>query len=242
MLSPRFSMWLNAAVAVLAAISSGVIALTGILPDGPAHTVTAWATFAVAVYGVANAALHGVSSPAAGPLAPPSNPSEGGGSSLHVFWPALLLAGALAASFLAPAADAREAGPAPKATGGRMMLPSPHSLMQKLQSVTLDDLRYADNIALAHGNVVAHQCWAAWIDIIETDQKANLGPDGKPLDPPALHLITDLQKVLDMQNALAPDGKFGMACAPLASKMKMNLFQMVTGVVAGTVTLPLLFP
>lgn len=241
MLSPKFSMWLNAAIAVLAAVSSGVIGLTGVMAEGPAHVAASWATFIVAVYGVANAALHGVSSPAAGPLSPPSNPSEGAGKTLGMFWPAVLLAGALAASLIAPGAQAASTV-ASKPGEHKMMLASPNDLMKKLQAVTLDDLRYADNIAQAHGNVIAHQCWAAWIDIIETDQKANLGPDGKPLDLPALHLITDLQKLLDLHNSLAPDGKFGMACAPLASKMKMNLLQMVTGVIAGTVTFPLLFP
>jgi hypothetical protein len=58
---------------VLAAISSGVVSLTGVMPEGPAHTATAWASFIVAVYGVANAALHGISSPAPGPLSAPAS-------------------------------------------------------------------------------------------------------------------------------------------------------------------------
>jgi hypothetical protein len=65
--SPRLSMYLNMLLAVLAAIASGAISLTSVMPEGEAHTIMAWCTFAVAVIGVANGVLHGYSSPQPGP-------------------------------------------------------------------------------------------------------------------------------------------------------------------------------
>lgn len=87
-------------------------------------------------------------------------------------------------------------------------------LLHKLQEITLADLQAADAIALAHGNQIAHQCWTAWIQYIQADQAATVGPDGNPVVLPSIHLITDLQRAFDLQQALQPTSPLSVSCAP----------------------------
>ena len=103
------------------------------------------------------------------------------------------------------------------------------NLLQKLQKVTLDDLKAANALALAHGNQLGSQCWQAWIGFLEEEQQASTGPDGKPITLPPIHLIYDVEKIFDLLQALHPTSKLSVACAPFKGA-------------ATSVTLPLPLP
>jgi len=87
------------------------------------------------------------------------------------------------------------------------------SLLQKMQQITLADLKAANALALAHNNQLGSQCWTAWIAFIEEEQQASTGPDGKPVQLPSPHLIYDVEKVFDLLQALHPTSKLSVACA-----------------------------
>ena len=222
--SPRVSMYLNMVVAILAAIAGGAISLTSILPEGEAHTVVAWCTFAVSVFGVANGVLHGYSAPQAGPAV------EGGTPKPPV---ALFLALAMGTALcLAPShAEAQIAvkAPSPKTTIAS-------NIYSKIQNAALDDLVYADGLAVSVGDTVAHGCWQAWITQIKLEQSANSAP------PPPVHLITDVQRLLNMNRALAPDGALAVACSPLANRMKLDVLGLLGKAALGSLALPALVP
>jgi len=67
-ISPKTSIYVNLIAALLLAVVNGVISFSGLVPDPVNHAIITWATFALSVYGVINAALHSVSSPSDGPL------------------------------------------------------------------------------------------------------------------------------------------------------------------------------
>ena len=231
-ISPNVSMWINAIIAVLAAIAGGAISLTDLVPPGPAHLIMSWSAFIVSVYGVINAVLHGASSSQPGPLnggnPPPVN---------RMLMCIVALAGLLVC--LPVPARAEPGGHPSPNTGPRMSaLPTLNQLHQKLQQVTLADLEAADKIALAHGNQISHACWQAWMTEIKADLNANLGPDGKPIDIPSPHLIVDFERMIDLSNALQPNSAFSVACAPLAQQVKMNMFNLIGAAAAGSLVVP----
>lgn len=76
-MNPRISMWINVALVVIAAISTGAIPITGILDAQTAKLVGAWCCFITALVAAVNVGLHGMSSPQSGPMyTPPSPPSK----------------------------------------------------------------------------------------------------------------------------------------------------------------------
>jgi hypothetical protein len=214
-------MYLNLLVAVLSAIAGGAISLSGILPDPAAHLAVAWCTFGVSVIGIVNGVLHGYSAPQAGPAADTKPPV------------AVLAALALGtALFFAPSnAEAQIASKAPSPKGTIAS-----DIYKKIQSATLADLQYADNLAVASGDQIAHACWAAWAEQIIAEQKANAAP------PPEPHLITDIQRMINLHNALSPTGKLAVSCAPLANAVKLSIFNLLGQAALGTLALPALVP
>ena len=67
-ISPKLSMWINLAFVLIGAIGGGVLKIPDFIPAGPTHDIVATAAFIFGGYGIANAYLHGVSAPQAGPL------------------------------------------------------------------------------------------------------------------------------------------------------------------------------
>ena len=96
-------------------------------------------------------------------------------------------------------------------------------LLKKIQDVTLADLKAANALALAHGNVLGSQCWQAWVTYLEEEQQASTGPDGKPIVLPQVHLLYDAEKVYDLLQALAPTSKLSVACAALNSATSVTI-------------------
>ena len=68
-ISPKLSMWINIAVAILGLLAAKV--LPSYVPAGAVTYVSETAGWVLAVYGAVNGALHGVSAPQPGPLASP---------------------------------------------------------------------------------------------------------------------------------------------------------------------------
>ena len=222
--SPRISMYLNLVLAVLSAIAGGAISLTGILPEGEAHVAVSWCVFLVSVIGVANGVLHGYSAPQAGPAVEGNTPKPPVG---------LFLALALGTALMFAPSQA-EAQIATKAPSPKGTIAS--NLYAKIQSMTLEDLQYADNLAVASGDQIAHTCWAAWSEQIIAEQKANAAP------PPTPHIITDIQRMINFHNALSPTGKLAVSCAPLANAVKLSIFNLLGQAALGTLALPALVP
>jgi len=222
-ISPRLSMWINVIVAIAAAIAGGAINLTDILPAGEAHSVVSWCAFTVAVYGVANGVLHGYSSPQAGP-----------GATTRTLFSALFCVTLVLGLVLSPSNSegAETVVKTAKKPSGTIL----SDIYTKIQSASLEDLKYADGLALATDDTIAHTCWAAWIAHIEKEQKAN------NLPPPEPHLITDVQRLLNMNSALSSSGPLAVACAPLSNKMKTDVFSLLSSVALGSIVFPAIFP
>src|SRR5271157_1780329 len=60
--NPNTAAILNIVIAVLAAIVSGTISLSGLVPDPISHAIITWSAFILSIYGVINATLHSISS------------------------------------------------------------------------------------------------------------------------------------------------------------------------------------
>ena len=67
-ITPKTSIYINVFVAVLAAIVSGGVSLSGLVPDPINHDIIRWSAFILSIFSVVNAALHSVSAPSDGPL------------------------------------------------------------------------------------------------------------------------------------------------------------------------------
>lgn len=126
-------------------------------------------------------------------------------------------------------------------TSGPATVTTPSQLFADIQRATVADLQYAINIAKAQNNKLTESCWSAWLMMIQNDQNANLA-NGAAVAPPEPHVITDLERVIDLANALEPSSPFVVACAPLANQVKMNVAKFIASAVGGTAVLGLAIP
>ena len=117
-------------------------------------------------------------------------------------------------------------------------------IWKKLQSVTLSDLQYANNLALANQDTVASSCYSALIALIQKSQAANIDPTtGQPLALPTVHLVTDLENVIILYRELQPTSATSVACAPFMNAVKVGsisalLSGLGTGALAGGLLIP----
>lgn len=107
------------------------------------------------------------------------------------------------------------------------------ALYEKLQAVSLVDLKYALNIATKKNNMAASQCWTAIITQIEQDQTANLDSNGQPIPTPDPHLFTDVERLSDVINSLGPNSPLMVGCGSFANQAKMNVLQLISTILAG---------
>lgn len=117
-----------------------------------------------------------------------------------------------------------------------------NAVVAKIQKATLQDLQVADQIAVAQGDQIAHACWGAWIDFVKREQAVLLDAKGDPIPLPTVHLLTDLQRVRGLLQALQPTSPLSVACAPLANSVKMDVIGLLTkaagGALVGALALP----
>lgn len=112
-----------------------------------------------------------------------------------------------------------------------------YDLLKMLDAKLLPDLQYAKALADANKNDLTGSCWQAWIDIITTNQTAVKNPDGSSKDPPDPHLVTDLQRAIDIRNALQPSAPFMVKCSPVANLIKTDVVNFIGKVVGGGLSL-----
>lgn len=116
------------------------------------------------------------------------------------------------------------------------------NILAALDAKLLPDLQYALNLALASGSKVTAPCYQAWINIIETRQKANVDASGTPLVLPDPRLITDFEKAVELRNALQPDSDFMIKCSPVASMVRKDIVAFIGIVLSGGAGLATLVP
>jgi hypothetical protein len=119
-------------------------------------------------------------------------------------------------------------------------------LLRMLDSKLLPDLQYAQKLADANNNSLTSACWGAWISVIQTNQTAvqTKNADGTATDIaiPDPHLITDLERAIDIRNALQPEAPFMRACSPVANLIKTDVMNFIGQVVGGGLSLTKLVP
>jgi hypothetical protein len=119
-------------------------------------------------------------------------------------------------------------------------------LLRMLDAKLLPDLQYAQKLADANKNSLTSACWGAWIGVIQTNQTAvqTKNADGTSTDIaiPDPHLITDLERAIDIRNALQPDAPFMRACSPVANLIKTDVMNFIGQVVGGGLSLTKLVP
>lgn len=241
---PKTSMYINILVAVLAAIAGGTISMSEVMPPEAAKLVVGYSTFLVSIFSVINAVLHGASSVGQGPLVNKMNDV----ARLLTFVLFITVAGSFSLNSYVYA-EGRAPSPAPQKVEKATSAPVPGAmgkkgtdLLKSIQAVVLPDLQYASAIAHAHNDAISYACWDAWAGIIQAEQAALTDESGKPIDPPTIHIITDIQRVININNALNPTSPLAVACAPLANKVKLDVLALITQVAAGTLASGLLIP
>jgi hypothetical protein len=121
-----------------------------------------------------------------------------------------------------------------KATGVKATGDLGYDILKMLDAKVLPDLQYAKKLADANGNSLTSACWAAWITIIETNQGAVTDPTTKAvIDPPDPHILVDLQRAIDIRNALQPSSPFMVACSPVANLIKTDVQNFIGQVLGG---------
>jgi hypothetical protein len=115
-------------------------------------------------------------------------------------------------------------------------------ILKMLDAKLLPDLQYAKGLADANGNKLTSACWQAWMDVITTNETAVKKPDGTAADPPDPHLVTDLERAIDIRNALQPSAPFMVACSPVANLIRTDVTNFIGQVISGGLSLTKLVP
>jgi hypothetical protein len=117
-----------------------------------------------------------------------------------------------------------------------------NDLIKALDAKLLPDLQYALKLAQATGSKVTAPCWQAWIDIINTQQKAVANADGTEIPAPDPHLITSFERMVELRNAMQPDSDFMLKCSPVASMVKKDIASFMGIVISGGAGIATLIP
>ena len=116
-----------------------------------------------------------------------------------------------------------------------------NDLLTKVQSIALADVTYANQLALANNDTIASQCYSAVITFITKQSTGVLGPDGQPLAAPNVHLVTDMERLILLYNALQPTSELSTQCAALINALKLTTVQaLLTGFGTGNIAINML--
>lgn len=118
----------------------------------------------------------------------------------------------------------------------------PEDVWQKIISSSLADLRYAAAMATAantNGSKVRLQCINALIDANVQASGANLpkNPDGTAMQMPDPSLVTHIEIMAEIVDNLSPQGPLFTSCAGAAGLFRMQVLQLINGIVTGSVGL-----
>lgn len=235
-IDPKWVFYLGILVTIESAIGQGAVKLTNVVPETWSPYIIGWCTLLAFIGNVVMTALAGYSSKTAGPLVKP-----------------LVLVAVILGSLFAFTGDARAQGiklkPLTGNLGNDLGISRPsgqagsgplQNLLGALDDKLLPDLQYALKLATASGSRVTAPCYQAWIDIIQTRQKAVTNADGTPLDLPMPRLITDFEKMVELRNALQPDSPFMLSCSPVASMVSKDIRSFIGVVISGGAGLAML--
>lgn len=133
-----------------------------------------------------------------------------------------------------------------KETGVKATGDVPFDLLRALDAKLLPDLQYALKLAQATNSNVTAPCYQAWIDMINTQQTAvqtkNADGTTSEIPIPDPHLITDLERAIELRNALQPDSKFMTSCSPVANLIKQDVIGFMGKVISGGAGIAALVP
>lgn len=236
-IDPKWVFYLGIIVTIESAIGQGAVKLTNVVPDSWAPFIIGWCTLLAFIGNVVMTALAGYSSKTAGPLVKPVVLLAVILGALFAFTGDARAQGKLTGNLVKDIAAATTANK-PVASSGSL----PSNILGALDDKLLPDLQYALKLAQASDSKVTAPCYQAWINIIQTRQKAVTNADGSPVDLPQPRLITDFEKAVELRNALQPESAFSIACAPVIVMVKLDILSFMGKVIGGGAGLATLVP
>jgi len=238
-IDPRISMLIMLVVAVLGAVASASAQLTDLFGAGDAKLIVSGAGFALTVLSPIAAILHGLSSPAPGPLISqaPQNP----GPSLKIMLVilaagVLLLAGPALAQTRKPLTGDPTKDIPNIFNQGQPQKPSQNPLDElaaKIAKLSLADFQYAAALAHATNNTVTASCWDEWVKLVTAQQSPLKDAQGNVLEEPPVHLATDIERLSEMIRQMQPNSELSVACAPMAQAAQKDVGVLIGAVLSG---------
>ena len=118
------------------------------------------------------------------------------------------------------------------------------ALWAKIIAANLADLQYASALAASANSPASLQRKQCWDALIVVNQQATgnglKNVDGSPMVKPDPALITNVESLAEVIDNLSPQGKLFTACAGAAEMAKMNVLQLINGVVTGVAAIGVL--
>jgi hypothetical protein len=116
----------------------------------------------------------------------------------------------------------------------------PEDIWNKITTASAADLQYAAAMATAantNGSKIRLQCINALIDANKQASGANLpkNPDGSNMAMPDPSLITHIEIMAEIVDNLSPQGPLFTSCAGAAQLFKMNVLQLINGIITGAI-------
>jgi len=242
-IDPKWVFYLGIVVTIESAIGQGAVKLTNVVPDAWAPYIVGWCTLLAFIGNVIMTALAGYSSKNAGPLVKPVVLVAVVLGSLFAFTGDASAQGIKLKPLTGDVAKDFNLGASNIGASNHRLTGNPlNDLLGALDGKLLPDLQYALKLANASGSKVTAPCYQAWIDIINTRQKAVQDDQGQPMTPPDPHLVTDFEKMVELRNALQPDSDFMLKCSPVASMVKKDILGFIGVVIGGGAGLATLVP
>jgi hypothetical protein len=224
-IDPKWVFYLGILVTIQTAIGQGAVTLTNVFPELWIPYIKGWSQFLGFIGTTIMTALSGFSSKSSGPLVKP-----------------IVLVAVILGSLFVFTGDARAQSPKPLKLTGNLVDDIKNAGRSDGSPRLLPDLQYAKKLADASGSKVTSPCYGAWIDIINTRQKAVTDDAGNPIDLPTPHLVTDFEKMVELRNALQPESEFMIKCSPVASMVKKDILGFIGVVIGGGAGLATLVP
>lgn len=247
-IDPRLTFWFGVWTSVLLLVASGTINFTGALPDLWVPIVTKWCGILGAINSTILTAASGYSSSKSGPMigAPVVTPTI-----------VRILIAAFALSLFLPSGSAQaQSRPRliePATPTEKCLIPwdplklcgtltgKPEEDMQRvikrIQGIGRDDMNYAILKATAantNAGKVRLQCLNAIMEAKNAAEGTGIKDASGNLVPrPDPAIVTTMEDVAELVDALSPQGPLMTGCAGAAQLFKMNTLAVVNGFVTG---------
>ena len=260
-IDPKYVMWLGLLVTIEQAIGHGTVSLTNLVPADWAPYITSWCNFLAFIGTAIMTYQASVSSTQAGPMI---NTPIAPVAKVIVF--AFLLSAVLIPSAFAQARKPAMTGnimndlkldAAPAASADKCQIPwdplklcgaltgKPEEDMQRvikrIQSIGRDDMNYAilkATTANTNGSKVRLQCLNAIMDAKNAAEGTGIkDAAGNVAVRPDPAVVTTIEDVAELVDALSPQGPLMTGCAGAAQLFKTNTLAVVNAFVTGAVAI-----